>query len=408
MQEILNAILQLSQEMKELKVLLQCLRKSQTELFKESWIDRRYLLPSISVSAPCKHCALRASYPSHNSKVNVSTRYRTWKQFLKAIISATKKAKAMINENEILRITHYGLNIYAHILRKYYPEEVVLELSGRQCKHARNPFNNNLHSLNICNREGVFCHQDIENPDFKGNPFDFAALHYGLTGQGLLEKLNDEMNLLIGKAKGFYTNDQNKTLIPGFVMTMPKFSYYPRPVTNTKPHAEITLLDAYKVIKGNRYKARTSELRRILSPLPNGEGSGERLVAASKYKRTHFDYVSFSGVFAKRSDSALVTHSGLLTLDFDHVSNIRELKETLLADSYFETELMFVSPSGNGLKWIIPIDVNQCAHQRWFMAVEVYLKTKYGLEVDKSGKDISRACFLPYDPEVYINPKYEK
>jgi hypothetical protein len=33
------------------------------------------------------------------------------------------------------------------------------------------------------------------------------------------------------------------------------------------------------------------------------------------------------------------------------------------------------------------------------------LKT-YQLEVDKSGKDISRACFLPYDSEVFINPKY--
>jgi hypothetical protein len=25
--------------------------------------------------------------------------------------------------------------------------------------------------------------------------------------------------------------------------------------------------------------------------------------------------------------------------------------------------------------------------------------------VDKSGKDVSRACFLPHDPEAYINPK---
>jgi hypothetical protein len=312
----------------------------------------------------------------------------------------------MIEEKDILHITHYGLNIYAHILRMHYPNEVVLELSGKQCKPTRNPFNDNKLTLNICNLDGVFCYEDSENPDFKGNPFDFAAIHYGLTGQELLEKLNEEMNLQIGKPKGFYTNDQNKKLVPVIVTTTPRFSYYRCPVTNTQPYAEISLLDAYKVIRGNRYKARTSELRSILSPLPSREGSGERLEKASRYKRTHFDYVTFSGVFSKRSDSALINHSGFLTLDFDGVSDLQGLKETLLADPYFETELMFVSPSGNGLKWIISIDVNQCAHQRWFLAVEAYLKTKYGLEVDKSGKDISRACFLPHDPEVYINPIY--
>ena len=203
------------------------------------------------------------------------------------------------------------------------------------------------------------------------------------------------MNLLIGKPKGFYTNDQNKLFVPEFVMSLPSFSYYRCPISNTQPNAEISLLDAYKVISGNRYKVRTAELRGIHEP-----------EAASKYKRTHFDYVTFSGVFSKRSDAALVTHSGLLTLDFDHVINVSELKGTLLADQYFETELMFVSPSGHGLKWIIAIDVNQCAHQRWFLAVEAYLKTKYGLEIDQSGKDISRACFLSHDPEVYINPIY--
>ena len=29
------------------------------------------------------------------------------------------------------------------------------------------------------------------------------------------------------------------------------------------------------------------------------------------------------------------------------------------------------------------------------------------VEPDKSGKDISRACFLPHDPEAYINPLYK-
>ncbi len=78
----------------------------------------------------------------------------------------------------------------------------------------------------------------------------------------------------------------------------------------------------------------------------------------------------------------------------------------MLNDEYFETELLFVSPSGDGLKWIISIDITEATHQNFFQAIANYIKEVYQLEVDKSGKDISRACFLPHDPEVYINPKY--
>jgi hypothetical protein len=28
--------------------------------------------------------------------------------------------------------------------------------------------------------------------------------------------------------------------------------------------------------------------------------------------------------------------------------------------------------------------------------------------VDASGSDVCRACFLPYDPKCYINPKHLK
>lgn len=59
-----------------------------------------------------------------------------------------------------------------------------------------------------------------------------------------------------------------------------------------------------------------------------------------------------------------------------------------------------------GLKWIIPIDLSEVNHQEYFKAVANYIHSNYGLEVDQSGKDISRACFLPHDPNVYLNPKY--
>lgn len=300
-----------------------------------------------------------------------------------------------INKETILKKTHYGMNIYAHILRCYYPEQIVLSVSGRTCATTRNPFNDNKVTLNISNHDWIFQHEDAELPDFKGDPFDFAAHHFHLSGQELLQKINDDMNLQIGESKGFYSNKKRKVQVPEVVANLPKFSYFRCPVINTQPNAEMTIPDVYAAIKSNKYKHQTEELRSISEP-----------EAARKYKAKNFDYCTFSGTFSKRNDSALIRHSGLLTLDFDHVSKLQELRETLLQDKYFETELMFVSPSGDGLKWIIPIDLKECSHHDWFRAIAAYIKATYQLEVDKSGKDISRACFLPHDPKVYINPVY--
>lgn len=80
------------------------------------------------------------------------------------------------------------------------------------------------------------------------------------------------------------------------------------------------------------------------------------------------------------------------------------LFERLLNDEYFDTQLLFRSPSGDGLKWIIPIDTSQTTHGNYFVAVANYILQTYDVAVDKSGRDISRACFLPHDPQAFINP----
>lgn len=96
----------------------------------------------------------------------------------------------------------------------------------------------------------------------------------------------------------------------------------------------------------------------------------------------------------------------MLALDFDGLPQPDTLREKLLQDEYFETELLFLSPSGNGLKWIIPIDLLKATHLDYFNSISNYILHTYGLRVDPSGKDISRACFLPHDPNIFINPKY--
>ena len=83
-----------------------------------------------------------------------------------------------ITRAAILSKTSYGINIYAHILSTYYPEETVLSLSGRDCKPARNPFNNHKITLNIKVVDNCAQHTDSENAIESGDVFSFAQMHF--------------------------------------------------------------------------------------------------------------------------------------------------------------------------------------------------------------------------------------
>jgi hypothetical protein len=310
-----------------------------------------------------------------------------------------------ISKEEILNKTHYDLTIYSHILRQYYPDYVVLRLVERDCGLCRNPFNNGKKTLHIfIEKENVLGnsldrefakHTDTENAIAAGDAFSFAELHYKQSGEELLQTLNREMNLRIGEQRGFY----NRPPCPKspYVPHSPLFSFFKAPISNTKPHKAVTLLQIYNAIKGNYYKDCTEHLRKLTDQKQ-----------ARKYKAANFDYCTFSGTFTSRNDKALVKHSGLLCLDFDHLNSVPTLFNRLLQDDYFDTQLLFRSPSGDGLKWIISIDTSPVTHGDYFAAITNYILQTYGVEVDKSGRDISRACFLPFDPQTYINPQFLK
>ena len=172
------------------------------------------------------------------------------------------------------------------------------------------------------------------------------------------------------------------------------FSFFKSPIVSLTPCKTISIPDVYRYISGPYAQNRTRNLRSLADPKK-----------AAEYKRKKFDYVTFSGVFQKRTDADLVAHSRLLCIDFDHLDNLQEVRRILLADTYFETLLLFVSPSGNGLKWVIGIDLQQASHEQWFQAVSNYLKFTYQLDADPACRNVSRACFLPHDPECYIAPR---
>jgi hypothetical protein len=105
--------------------------------------------------------------------------------------------------------------------------------------------------------------------------------------------------------------------------------------------------------------------------------------------------ICFSGVFNKRKAENLQEKSGLICLDYDNVEDIARKKQELINDKY--TRAVFISPRGNGLKQIIEVNKDG-SHGKQFLALQEFYP-----DIDPSGKDISRICFMSYDPDIYIN-----
>lgn len=127
--------------------------------------------------------------------------------------------------------------------------------------------------------------------------------------------------------------------------------------------------------------------------------------AYKAYKERELPAVTFSGTFPKGKRKAvhLATHSGFIILDIDGLteSQMPEVRAELLQMP--QVFLAFVSPSGLGIKVILrvdPIPRNDLEHKGAYQACLDFfenLAEEYGFEIDTSGKDCSRLCYLAHD-----------
>ena len=301
-----------------------------------------------------------------------------------------------ITKDSILRKTHYGLNIYAYVLRMYYPDKTVPSLSGRECELTQNPFNDDKQTLSINIHDNLANHFDTEIEYFKGNVFDFANLYFKSDSEkDLFIAIHDALHLNLVK-EDKEEEEELAWLDEPDDTWYAHCSFFKAPVRNVFPLNVLKLHEIHSLITSNTYKSITERLRSISD-----------IKEKRKFKANNFDYATFSGIFKKRSDKKLIKHSSLITIDFDHLENLQLVKEQLLQDAYFETEMLFTSPSGDGIKWIIKIDLSKATHQDYFKAIANYLQQTYNLEVDQSGKDVSRACFLSYDPDAFLHKRHK-
>lgn len=116
------------------------------------------------------------------------------------------------------------------------------------------------------------------------------------------------------------------------------------------------------------------------------------------YKKKKLPIAVFGGKFTSRKSENLIESSGLLVLDFDDV-NVPEVKRLLYQDENIYS--YFKSPSGTGLKAVALIEKvkNDSEYKDYYL----HFQERYKQYLDASGKDIARACFFCYDPDLVIN-----
>lgn len=124
----------------------------------------------------------------------------------------------------------------------------------------------------------------------------------------------------------------------------------------------------------------------------------DRIRGGEKSEKTKLPIVLFSGEFSGRKDDNLKRHSGLIVLDFDHI-DVERGKNVIGSDRYVRS--CWVSPSGNGIKALVEVQ-EPSRHRDHFRSLQKYFDSQYGLEVDSTGINESRACFESCDPEIVV------
>jgi VirE N-terminal domain len=159
------------------------------------------------------------------------------------------------------------------------------------------------------------------------------------------------------------------------------------------------LIDELNLIKSGYY-AKEIELCRKLYSNSDFE--------SYKKAKSKLPAVTFCGVFHNgHKVENLIEYNNFLVIDIDKLSNneILGYKNKLGSDKYIAA--MWFSPSGFGLKGLVKLNITPEFHKFAFDQFSEYFRDTYNIEIDKSGSDISRLCFVSWDKDLIINENAE-
>ena len=110
-----------------------------------------------------------------------------------------------------------------------------------------------------------------------------------------------------------------------------------------------------------------------------------------------------SGTFNNgRSMDKIENYSQYVILDIDKLSlsQLQEAINTTHLAPY--TYASFISPSGNGIKIIVKVNTTKDQHKEAYKQVVDYYEQALNIDIDTSGSDICRLCFVSYDEDCFI------
>ena len=176
---------------------------------------------------------------------------------------------------------------------------------------------------------------------------------------------------------------------------------------HAKSHHSILLFDALNSIRTGKYKIQIENIRRLYS-------LGKSAIAGYKSKKKQLSSFIFSGIlFDTRFKFDICGYTSLMIVDIDKLESVESIKNKLKNDSHIIAT--WLSPSGNGLKALIYLEYDKeypyadtwiyhehCA----FPQVKKYLQEIYDINIDPSGDDITRLCFVSYDPDIHLKKEF--
>lgn len=187
--------------------------------------------------------------------------------------------------------------------------------------------------------------------------------------------------------------------------------------SNNTEYTSDQLLDAnigvYKNAKDNT--GTVSTIRKQLEIIKTGKLSKtiEKLRACSEdeyaARKIWLPMAIFQGIFEPtRKAENIQKSSGLMIIDLDHLTDDESeaLREKLRSCPFIFAA--WRSPR-NGVKALFRVDFsNDDEFKAAYRAIAAYLQAEFSLEIDPTGKDVSRGCFTSADPKLWTNASAEK
>lgn len=183
------------------------------------------------------------------------------------------------------------------------------------------------------------------------------------------------------------------------------------------------MVSFFKNVKDSKY--RDIPIGRVLHGI--GIGAYSDIINSARYCLTRNDEkvykkikedlpaVTFCGTFALgHSADECTNYNNILVLDIDKLDDMQmsTVKCQLMDDPFVAA--FWLSPSGRGYKGLVCLHYDDALHgidlkDRHRMAFEQvfeYLLSHYDIALDKTGKDISRLCYMSSDENIVIKDRF--